>query len=266
MLQLKPGVKYDMPAAFGPSIFTPITTVPNATLISTSFDSRPEAVAAILPPHLTVGDVPTVYINRLSYDSVDYLCGRGYEEIIVAINARYRNGAEDIAAPYICAVWVNQVAALTSGREFMGHPKLFADIPALDESDESVSFEAVEYGTCFLHGDVKGLKELPSETVAKITSSQSPYSLAWKYIAGPGGTVDANYGTLLKMEWNYEKAWLGEGEAHFQVAPREQLPVSSHVVEVLAALPVVKRRPAFMGKGPAVIHRAATRRLENVQP
>lgn len=260
-LQLVPGVRYDMPASFGPTILPAATAVPNATMISTAFDSTPEAVAAILAPHLMVGDVPTVYVNRISYDSLDYLYGRGYEEVIVAMNARYRDDSEEIAAPYVCAVWVNQVAPLIPGRELMGHPKVYADIPEVVEDGTGLRFEASEYETCFLRGEVRALKELPAATVARIRGSQTPYSFGWKYVPGPDGTVDVDYGTLARTDWNYERCWVGEGESWFLVAPPEQLPVSSRVVSTIASMPVVKRRPAFVGKGQAIIDRAATRRL-----
>jgi len=261
MVQLLPGVRYDMPVGFGPSIYSETTHVPNAVLISTSFDSTPSALEPILPSHLQLGDVPTVYVNRISYDSVDYLHGRGYEEFIVAINARYRRGDEDISAPYVCAIWVDQVAALTSGREWMGQAKLYADIPPVEDHGDRIGFEAFEYDTCFLRGEVRNLKKLSDDQVAKIAKIQTPYSFGWKYMAGPQGTVDIDYATLLKMDWNYENAWVGEGESEFLVAPRARLPVSLSIVETIAKLPVVKRRPAFVGKGPAVIYRSEARRL-----
>jgi len=261
MAKLLPGVRYDMPVGFGPSIYSETTRVPHATLISTAFDTEPAAVAEILPDHLELGEVPTVYVNRIQYDAVDYLHGRGYEEFIVAINARYRRGGEDISAPYVSAIWVNQVAALTSGREWMGQAKLYADIPLVEDHGDRLRFEALEYDTCFLRGEVRNLRELPAEQVAKIAAAQNPYSFGWKYMAGLEGKPDIDYATLLKMDWNYEQAWVGEGESEFLVASRAELPVSLSIVETIAKLPVVKRRPAFVGKGPAVIYRSQARRL-----
>jgi len=264
MLKIEPKTKYDMPVAFGKSIYTTVTHVPDLQLISTSFETTPEAIESLMPRHLAPGERNVVYVNRLRYRGIDYLAGRGYEEFVVAVNARYEHGGTVINAPYVVCVWVDEVPSILSGREALGYPKLYADIPQLIEYEGRTRFQASEYGTKILSGEVRNLRELPASALPKINASVSEYNFAWKYIQGPEDTVDADYITLTRMTWNYQQAWLGEGEAQFHPASFEETPASHAAVKGLAALPVISWQPAFVAKATAIIYRDETKRLESM--
>jgi len=264
MLTIEPNTKYDMPVAFGKSIYTDVTHVPELQLISTSFETTPEAIESLLPRHLAPGERSVVYVNRLRYRGIDYLAGRGYEEFVVAVNARHEHDGKVINAPYVVCVWVDQVPSILSGREALGYPKLYADIPQLIDYEGRKRFEASEYGTKFLSGEVRNLRELPQTAVSKIHASLSEYNFAWKYIQGPEGTIDADYITLTRMSWDYQRAWIGEGESQFHPATFEEIPASCAAVKGLAALPVVAWQPAFVAESTAIIYRSETKRLESM--
>jgi len=264
MLKLETNTKYDMPATFGKSMFTGVTHVPDIQLVSTSFETTPEAIESLLPEHLAPGDNNLVYVNRLRYRGIDYLAGRGYEEIVVAINARHEHEGTVIRAPYVVAVWVNEIPAILSGREALGYPKLFADIPQVLEFDGQIRFEASEYGNKFLEANVRNLKKLPESALPKINASVSEYNFAWKYIQGPEHTVDADYITLTRMTWDYNEAWVAEGETRFIPGTFAETPAAYAAVKTLAALPVLSWKPAFVAKATAVIYRDETKRLPSM--
>ena len=264
MLKIEPGTKYDMPVAFGKSIYTAVTHVPELQLISTSFETTLEAIESLMPRHLAPGERSIVYVNRLRYRGIDYLAGRGYEEFVVAVNARHEHDGKVINAPYVVCVWVDEVPSILSGREALGYPKLYADIPQLIDYEGRRRFSASEYGRTILSGEVRNLRELPEAGLAKINATISEYNFAWKYIQGPEDTVDADYITLTRMSWDYKRAWIGEGEAHFHPGPFEEIPASHAAVNGLAALPVLARQPAFVADATAVIYRSETKRLESM--
>ena len=264
MLKIEPGTKYDMPVAFGKSIYTAVTHVPELQLISTSFETTPEAIESLMPRHLAPGERSIVYVNRLRYRGIDYLAGRGYEEFVVAVNARHEHDGKVINAPYVVCVWVDEVPSILSGREALGYPKLYANIPQLIDYEGRRRFSASEYGRTILSGEVRNLRELPEAGLAKINATISEYNFAWKYIQGPEDTVDADYITLTRMSWDYKRAWIGEGEAHFHPGPFEEIPASHAAVNGLAALPVLARQPAFVADATAVIYRSETKRLESM--
>lgn len=264
MLTLEPNTKYDMPAAFGKSIFTTVSHVPDLQLIATSFETTAEAIERLLPPHLARGDNNLVYVNRLRYRGIDYLAGRGYEEIVVAVNARHEHDGKVIQAPYMLCVWVDEIPAILSGREALGYPKLYADIPQLIEYQDRIRFQASEYGTKFLEGEVRNLQALPESALPKINASVSEYNFAWKYIQGPENTIDADYITLTRMKWNYQQAWIGEGESKFFPSTFDETPASFAAVKGLAELPVLGWKPGFFAKATAIIYREETKRLPSM--
>lgn len=264
MLTLEPNTKYDMPAAFGKSIFTKVSHVPDLQLVATSFETTAEAIEQLLPPHLALGDNNLVYVNRLRYRGIDYLAGRGYEEIVVGVNARHEVDGKVINAPYMICVWVDEIPAILSGREALGYPKLYAEIPQLIEADGRIRFHASEYGTKFVEGEVRNLKPLPESAMPKINASVSEYNFAWKYIQGPENTIDADYITLTRMKWDYQTAWMGEGESKFLPTSFEETPASHAAVKGLAALPVLGWKPAFVANAKAIIYRDETRRLPSM--
>jgi len=264
MLKLEANAKYDMPAAFGKSIYTQVTHVPDLQLVSTSFETTPEALESLLPAHIAPTDSNLVYVNRLRYRGIDYLAGRGYEEIVVAVNARHEHDGKVINAPYVVCVWVDEIPSILSGREALGYPKLYAQIPQLIEVEDRIHFSASEYGTKFLDADVRNLKRLPDSALPKINSSVSEFNFAWKYIQGPEHTIDADYITLTRMSWDYKQAWIGEGEARFTPTSFEATPASFAAIKGLAALPVVAKKPAFAAKATAIIYRDETKRLPSM--
>src|SRR6185369_1025721 len=265
MFEPQKGKRYDMPAAFGPSIYPEATEVPEATLISIPFVTTSEAAARLMPRAFKPAEKPVIYVNRIRYRGVDYLGGRGYEEVLIAVNARYECSGERIEAPYIAALWVSECAAILGGREFMGHPKIYGEIPPIVDTDKGHSFEVAEFGNGILSASLSELKSLSDETLARIREKQTPFSFGWKYIAGPGGTVDVDHPTLLKTVWNYRKAWVGKGTVTFMSRSQQETPTSWQIVNILAKLPIVDRMPAFMATGTATIDRAATRKLQTIR-
>ena len=263
MVQLKEGQRYDMPTAFGPSIYKTVTRVPELVLINTSFETTRDAAAALLPRYFELNDDNTVFVNRLTYKGVDYLGGREYREILIGVNAVYNGPKERLAAPYMAAVWVSEIAALISGREIQGYPKLHADIPAVASPDETdtIDFEMSEYGARLLSGTVRNLKRLPDTALEKIKARDNSHSFGWKYIPGTSTTPDVDYPTFLTMRWDYQRAWTGDGSVKFDKPDSLAAPSSSQAIRALGALPVKEFRRTFVTIASAEIDRGAVRRL-----
>jgi len=263
MFRPKPGERYDMPVVFGPSLYKPVTKVPELEMISTSFATTREAAESLLPHYykLPEGD-PVMYVNRLTYKGIDYLGGREYREILVGVDAVFDNGKERLQAPYLPVVWVSEVAALIPGRELQGYPKLHADLPPCVEGPNSRRFEASEYGATLLTASVSGMTPLSEQALAKMKAARdTSHSFAWKYIPGIGEEPDVDYPTLLTMYWDYKKAWTGNGEISFATPDDLAAPSSGRVVRTLAKFPVKEMRKAFVAVASAEIHRGAVRRL-----
>lgn len=255
-------VRYDMPIAFGPSLMPDQSIVPDAQVVALSFETTADAAASLLPPGMEPADRPGFSVTRITYPSVEYLGGRGYSEIVVAIAARFRATEGDIAAGYAPVMWVDRVGALIAGREFMGFAKLPAELPPVAQVGDGSEFECREETAPLFKGVASGLMPLPADKLERVNAGAAEMvTLGWKHIPSAEGPPDADYPLANVTRWAYRHAWTGESSIVFHQPGSREAPLSSRVVAGLARLPIVKTRPAFVATGDVIIDRAATRRL-----
>lgn len=254
------GKRYDMPATFGPSAVPARTICEHAQSLVLTFETTAESVRSFVPEHFGLPDRPSVSISHVSYRDVDYLGGRGYNEIVVSISAIRETADERIETGYAAVLWVDQIGALISGREYMGLAKLLGTIPDLIVEGQEARFACFEYDALLLSGSACGLAPVPSDRLAKINArAGNVRTLGWKYIAGPGGTTHLDVPMLNVMRWDYQAAWTGNGKITFETPDRRDAPMSSQVVRSLQNIPVLGEAKVFFGKGRATIDRDATR-------
>lgn len=254
--------RYDMPAVFGPSLMPATSAVPWFEAVVVAFETERAAAQALMAPYFQVAERANVSISRMTYRGVDYLGGRGYEEIVVGIDAVYDGPDGRIEAQYMPVLWVSETSALIAGREYMGYAKLGGEIPEVDRADDRRGFSCAEFGTPLLDAAAEDLQPITGEALDRVRAATAEgLGLGWKYIAAPGGGVDADYPTVVANRWNYEKAWTGRSVLNLAAPDARAAPCSARVMAALAALPVVRMRRAFVGEGSCVIDRAATRRL-----
>ncbi len=266
MFEMRPGVRYEMPAVFGPSIMPDTTHVPDIAAHVVSFETTRDAAAKLLPRFFSVPDRAIASLARITYRGVDYLGGREYRELVFSVSAVYEGPEGRIVAPYLPVLWVDEVAAITAGRELMGYAKIGGELPEVEKLPDSRSFECLEYGTRLFRGTVRNLRPIEGDALSKLRrSTAEAVSLGWKYISGPDGEPDADYPTKLMMRWEYERAWTGDGSLLLDQPTRLQAPFSARIMQSIAAMPIKEYRRAFVGEGSAVIDRTATVRLRGRQ-
>jgi hypothetical protein len=262
MFMPQTGVKYDMPVVFGPSLLPDHTTFGEVGMVSISYVTTPDAAAALVPHHFRLPTEPIVTYSRMTYRDVDYLGGRGYHELTVGISAACDTDAGEVRGSYMPVVWIDDAAALVAGREYMGYAKIAGELPPVESAGDSRSFVVREYGAPLLRGEVTGVALLDDARLDRARQAAATTTvLGWKYIAGPGGIVDADYPTAISLSFWWSHAWTGEGCIEFDAPSVEAAPFSSRIVAALAALPVVRYRGAFVADGRGTIDRAATTRL-----
>jgi acetoacetate decarboxylase len=250
-----------MPVAFGPSQIGERTMVPAAEVYSLSYITEPDAVAPLLPKGFEVTARPAVSVAYIRYHEVDYLGGRGYDEVVVSVDSVFSGVTSKIEAPYVLVLWVNQLGALLTGREYQGFPKLLGELD-FRETDGDRTFSCAEYGSRLIEGSISEIRPLGSSTLEKINrSAQEVVSLSWKHIPSVDSVPDADYPTKSVMRWRYDEAWTGVGRLDFGRPGLAEAPCGWRAARALAALPVVEMRPAFIGRGSAVVDRSVMARL-----
>jgi acetoacetate decarboxylase len=251
-----------MPAVFGPSLLPDVSRVPEVHVVSVGFETTRDAAARLVPKYFAVPERAIMSLSRITYMGVDYLGGRPYSELLLMVNVVYDGADGTISGPYMPVLWVSDVNAILAGREFMGHAKLYGELPPIAETPTSRSFDCSEYGAPLVHAEAFNLQPIVGDSLGALRlSTAEAYALGWKYIPGADGTPDADYPTRLTMRWDYQRAWSGESRLEFLRPTATEAPVSSRIMSVLAELPVKQMRRSFVGSGSCEIDRAATTRL-----
>lgn len=234
--------------------------IPFAEVISISFETSIAAAERLLPRFFRASEPPVVTVTRIDYRDVDYLGGRGYREIVISVTALHAN--DERPSGFAPVMWVTEPGALISGREFMGFAKLPASMEAIERTDGGRRFRASEYEAVLIEGDVSGLRPLSDDALARVNQSAGEVrTFGWKLIPGDGADPDVDHPMVNVMRWHYDRAWSGDGDIRFHRPDFCDAPLSARVVNVLADVPVVAYRRAFVAEGRAEIDRTATRRL-----
>jgi hypothetical protein len=281
--ELKDGVRYRMPVMFGP---TPgprqhpegrpwtveETGTMNAQWITINYLTRAEQLEALLPPHFKLRGEPVVSISFAYFKNLWWLAGRGYGIVFVDFPVTYAGPKETIEGHFSPMLWEGNPEAIMTGREELGFNKLFADIPnyKTDPETGAISGFASWYDFTFIDFEVHELEEvfgdrtLPGGGGAalfyKYVPRTSPFGKEGADVAvvttsAPRPGVQAGAAPIKFDDANYRK-WKAQGHLAWHKATFEQLPLTFHVVNGMAALDILEYRGVqvieFSGPGTGV--------------
>jgi len=219
-----------------------------ATTISYVTDR--DAVAALLPPGFTPTDPAVVSVTHVMCRGVDFMAGRGYNLVSVNVSARYEGKQDKEQGDFALVLWENDFFPIMLGREVLGAPKLYGEIPDTWSRDGRRGFSVSEYGTLLLEGEVWDL-HAPSEAEMKALSERpGGIWMGWKFIPSPDlRGADVSYPTALPSRGETKEILLGKGKIEFRDVMWEESPLSSRVIKALKKLPIVEYRGATVTRG-----------------
>jgi hypothetical protein len=253
--------KYEMPVVFGPTEIPDVSQWGRVEMVSTSFVSTFDAVRPLVPGLLQIPEQPVVTISRMTYTDVDYLAGRGYQEVTVGVSAADTQG-ETMRGSFMLVVWVDEYRALIIGREYIGYAKLMAEFNPVRVANGTWSYDISEYSTPLLRGHASGMTRLAGYDLTGAQRAASDVTVFnWKHIAGPDGTVDADYMTSTRLNFEWSEVMRGEGSVSLEDVDWRSAPHSARIVQRLRELPVVRLRPSIVASGCGTIDRNTLRRV-----
>jgi len=249
---------YRMPTHFGPApgprqlpdgIAADPTRSPRRVSVAASFLTDAAALERHLPDGFAHAGEPIVTVEYHYMTEIAWLAGRGYTMIFVTWPATFTGRRDRATGPFLAVVWENLADPIITGRGEIGHPKLYAEIPELRLWDGVQTCSASWMGFRFLELTVGGLQEAPPVP----TQAASDGTMMLKYIprTGEWGESDVQQVTLTPAsdpDRTIERRQTGVGGVRFHPAAFSDLPTMYHVVNALAALPVIEPR------GGSVIH------------
>jgi hypothetical protein len=268
MIDMKKGVRYRMPAVFGPAPGprqkadgTPWKPEETGTMqcqwLTVSYLTHRESLEALLPRGFALRGRPVVCVSLSFFSNLYWLAGRGYGIVYVDFPVTYTGKTETIAGAFCPVLWEGIPDAIMTGRDELGFSKLFADIPALNVDRErrcaggAASWFGHEFFELELHGleEAGGQKRLPGSDGAALHYKYVPrtsiggreghdvsYVTTSQPLPGTPGT-----GSPIKFEDSNFKKWQAAGgTVKWHRATFEQLPTTHHVVNRMADLEILE--------------------------
>jgi hypothetical protein len=261
---LRPGARYDMPVAYGASAAIPVSEGFQTYTATLTFATETDALVRLMPHWFEPFGDPVVSVTYTRMVGMDWMGGRDYNIVSVGTPAAYVAGPEEVRGRYTLAIWESDCAPILAGRELMGSPKLFGQIPDVDVTAPEFSFSCREYDALLVEGTLHDLSDLTPEQLAPLTAAgRNSVGLNWKYLPGPDGVPDADYPTALYMSTPYDWARRGTGSVRFGTPSATEAPYSGKIARTLAKLPLIALRDAVvLHASGCALFRDKTRRLD----
>ncbi|WP_166912990.1 MULTISPECIES: acetoacetate decarboxylase family protein [unclassified Burkholderia] len=251
---------YRMPTHFGPApgprqlpdaLAADPARKPRRLSVSASFLTDAARLERHLPESFALAGEPVVTVEFHYLSDIDWLAGRGYTMVHVSWPAVFTGLADRASGKFLAAVWENLADPIITGRDEIGHPKLYAEVPPPRRCNGEQLCEAGWMGFRFLELAVGEPREASAGGAAKgaakgpASGSDGTLMLKYKPRTGDWGEADLCQVTLTPAHdpsVTVEQRHLGEARLRFHPASWSDLPTMAHVVNALAELPVLEMR------------------------
>ena len=260
-----PNTRFRMPTHFGPA-YGPRrvpagtkldhTQYPVATTVTYRFLSEAKALDALLPPGFELAGEPVVSLDLAYLTEIPWLAGRGYNMGLVSWPATFRGNTDVITGRFCAVLFENFADPILTGRDELGHPKIYCEIPPLLTTSSGCIARLAWDGYEFLRISIADL----TPTVPAKRGADFPTAgwLQWKYIPGIPRTAepDANYATHspaplaadIHAKMVIDQRRYGNGTVQRNHAKWEDMPTVFHIANGIADLPQVETRLAVVTK------------------
>ena len=263
-LQLKPGQRYDMPAAFGPSLAPAVSQGFETFTTAITYTTTKDAIAQLLPHWYAPADQQRITVSYIQMVNMEWMGGRDYNIVNIQANVVSTTTPEPLQGPYPLAIWESDCAPIISGREYLGSPKLFAAIAEIDIFQPKFSFGCSEYGAPLLTASVSGMHPISGTDLAQFNeAAREALTFGWKYIPGIDGAADIDYPTAGVMSSSFTKGSRGQGTVSFAAPSPTEAPYSHRIVRALATIPMLEHVDTVsLHSSNTRLYRNRTRRLD----
>lgn len=205
------------------------------TVISLQADVPASDLQRLLPSGARPAENARLNVSFTQLRDIGWLAGRGYNVLMLRVPAVIP--FEPYKADFCPVLWENRADPIITGREELGMPKIYAELPEPVRTSDGWRLQASWDGFVFFEAEVSGLEPDP----ASVGDFRRPATFTHKYIpkTGAWGDADVDYltwfpettGTITARE-------VGRGTARFIAGRWEDLPTHYHIVSALASIPL----------------------------
>ncbi|MGX7894933.1 acetoacetate decarboxylase family protein [Tsuneonella sp. HG222] len=200
-------------------------------------------LSALLPDGFTLAGEPRLEIVVTLLSDIGWLAGRGYNIVMVRIPAAWR-WEEEAQGHFVPVVWENMADPILTGREELGWPKIFADIPPPEDDGVNWRGRACWDGFEFLSMEARELAPAPAPGGAGVPMMFHKYMPR----TGDWGAADIDQMTIAEPgppAREVASCRAGMGRFAFRRASWQDMPTQYPIVNALAALPLDDFGPAI---------------------
>jgi acetoacetate decarboxylase len=260
----EPNKPYFMPTHFGSLPGMPISHYGDLTQFSIIYSTDKDALAGLLPQPFEPADDPVVTVYYQWCKQVNFMAGRGYNIVGVNLAAVFNGKKDHIIGRYAAVLWENDPLPIVIGREQLGAPKLYADIPDPQQEGNNWRFHCSAYGARLVEGEIRNATPADNTVCAQIEKMAKESTwMCWKYIPRIDQTgPDLSFPTAVATRATIREAWLGEGSHKFLETTFEAAPSSAHIMQGLQMLVVKEYRVAAITRGTLELPTADNRIIE----
>lgn len=250
-MEFQTNKRYRMPVAFGPMpgprqnasggrIVNPIA---NIQTVATRFLTDVDKLTELLPPGLVLDGEPVVTVEIKYLSELSWLAGRGYSSLGIKIPAICKGKAETVMGPFLAVLWENSADPIITGREELGYSKLYCEIDSPAVMGDRQRFSA-SWGKCrFFEMELVDIRPAPQRVEAQVDGT-----IHYRYVPKIGEPGEADFaGPVLSPAGGRRELidhFQATGSVSFIKSRWEDLPTLFHIVNALAALPVLESRGA----------------------
>jgi len=259
-----PGGGYYMPLSFGPLGGQKVCHYGDVTTLSILYVTDKDALAALLPEPFQPADEPVVTLFCQVYRQVDFMAGGGYNIVGVNLSAVFDGKKDHFQGNYAAIVWENDTIPIITGRELLGAPKLFADIPDPQQEGNEWRFHCSVYGTRLVEGAIKNTASVDETTRHEIERiARETMWMGYKYIPKADWSgAEVSFPTCIPTAPSVNQAWLGEPSHTFFETGWTSSLFHSSVMKGLRTLSVKEYRVGAVTRGTFDLLVGESRKIE----
>lgn len=255
---------YFMPTSFGQLGGQKVCHYGDVTTLTLIYLTDKDALAALLPEPFQPSDEPLVSVYCQICRQVDFMAGGGYNIVGVNLSAVFNGRKDNFTGNYAAILWENDTIPIITGRELLGAPKLYADIPDPQVEGKEWRFHCSVSSTRLIEGEIKNTNPVDETTRQEIERiARGRMWMGWKYIPKADWTgADVSFPTCIPTRPTVNQAWLGEGAHRFFETTWNNSLYHSRVMAALRTLAVKEYRAAVVTKGSFDLLVGESRRME----
>ncbi|MGC3982151.1 MAG: acetoacetate decarboxylase family protein [Steroidobacteraceae bacterium] len=219
--------------------------------------SDADALTRVLPPRCRLLGEPILEAHFMMQHNLGWLAGRGYNFLTMRIPAVFEGKNGEVQGNYCPVLWENMADPIITGRDELGSPKLFANLPNPVGMGDSYAASADWEGFRFFDMQLGQLK--PATTPLQ----PSLPNMLYRYHARTGDWQKADIAQMTIARKGAAPApkihehLVGSGSFAFHPARWEDMPTQYTFINAMASLPLREFRSARVLKMSGIADLAA---------